>query len=422
MTKFTHRVLAVTAALVLVALAAWGGSSARSGTAANLKLTIGNLLELTGPGSFLGPPTQKAGNVATTAINRATKKGGVPLSVATVSADTQGDPQAALLAARSLIDKGASCLVGPASTPETIAVANALTIQQNITVWPEASSTAVSKINDNDTVFRATPDTPKEAIAAANAVQSVLGSAKGKTVSIAAFRQPFGTDLANFFKTVWESRGGKVQGPVIYDTNQVSFDSEAQKVVANDPDAYWLVQDPTTFSRFAPALLRTGKFDAKKLFLPSLMAFPTVPDNIPAQAVDGAHGVSPAASTTTQSYKAFDALWNQAGGVAHQATDVSVLDSYTVCALAAAAAHSNKAADIKAKVRAVAGPPGKRYNFAQLADAFKAAWAGKDINYEGLSSNLDFNATGDPGSSLYQIYSFAGGKLVNGPYTTAKQR
>ena len=216
---FRRKTLAAAIAVIVVAgsTTASVASTVSKGSAgqSNVKLTVGNLAELTGVAAFLGPPFVQAGNTATKMINAAAAAGRVPLRVNTVVADTQADPSAALLAARSAVDKGSTCLVGPASTPESLSVANGLTVQKKIVLWPEASSTAISAISDNDTVFRTVPDTPKEAIAAANGASRLLGGAAGKTFAVAAFNQPYGTDLARFFSQVWTSRGGKIQGPIL---------------------------------------------------------------------------------------------------------------------------------------------------------------------------------------------------------------
>src|SRR5262245_66542440 len=76
-----------------------------------LNLIIGNLLESTGPLSEFGPTSEKAMNLSVQVANQAAKDAGVAATVTLVSADSQGDPQAALSAARTLIDKGASCIV-----------------------------------------------------------------------------------------------------------------------------------------------------------------------------------------------------------------------------------------------------------------------------------------------------------------------
>ena len=114
--------------MAATALALILGSTAAG--AEPINLTIGNILESTGPLSELGPTSEKAMNLSVQVANKAAKDAGVPATVTLVAADSQGDPQAALSAARTLVDKGASCLIGPSTTPESIAILNGLTMQK----------------------------------------------------------------------------------------------------------------------------------------------------------------------------------------------------------------------------------------------------------------------------------------------------
>ena len=137
--------------------------------------------------------------------------------------------------------------------------------------------------------------------------------------------------------------------------------------------------------------------------------------------MEGAHAETPTVLTTTAAYRAFDKAWKATGSAAHDPSDVSIVDAYTICALASAEAHSTSPGAVTSNIRKVAGPPGTPFNYLSLAAALKAAWQGKDINYDGLSSNLNFDAAGDPGQVLFQIVSFKNGNQVAGPYTTAKR-
>jgi hypothetical protein len=92
-----------------------------------------------------------------------------------------------------------------------------------------------------------------------------------------------------------------------------------------------------------------------------------------------------------------------------------ITDSVIGCALAAAAAHSASPSAIESHVLKIANPPGKTYTIASLAAAFKAAWAGKDINYQGISSTFDFTGTGDAAQSQFQVGVYKNGKLLPGP-------
>ena len=82
-----------------------------------------------------------------------------------VGADVQGDPQAALSAARILVDQGAACLIGPAITPESIAIANGVTIQKRVTIWPVGTSMRLRTIKDEGTIFRTVPPDSLQALA-----------------------------------------------------------------------------------------------------------------------------------------------------------------------------------------------------------------------------------------------------------------
>lgn len=405
------------AVLIGVAGTATAGGTHSSKTAApNMNLVVGNLLELTGVASFLGPPFERAGVVGQNAVNAALTKAGLPMQVKVIPADTQADAQAALLAARSLADRGASCLVGPASTFESLSIANGLSRRRHIVLMPQATGTT-SDIRDGRTVLRPVPNAQETAIAAVHMGQLVLGGAKGKTISIGAFNEPYGTDLAHYFAQAWKALGGKIEGPVIFDPQATSLDSEASKIVSGNPDGYWIIGDPAVFARLVQSLLRTGQFTPSKLLLPDLLAFPTVPSNIPKQAVEGAHAVNGAVATNTPTYRAYEKAFKAAGGGPELAFDPVITDSVIGCALAAAAAHSTNPAAVESHILKVSDPPGTKYTFLTLAAAFKAAWAGKDINYQGISSIFDFNHTGDSSQSLFQIDHYKNGKLITGPYT-----
>ena len=417
--KAQWRLIAVGVAVAGLMLAAVATASVRSGSRSatagqTQQLVVGNLLELTGVAAFLGPPFEKAGVVGQKAVADAVAKAKIPLSVKVVNADTQADAQAAVLAARSLVNKGATCLVGPASTFESLAIANGLTRQRHIVLFPQATGTT-SDIRDGRTVLRPVPSAQSTGVAAARAAKLLLHGATGKTVSLAAFNEPYGTDLVNYFSKTWRSMGGKVTGPVIFDPKATSLDSEAGKIVKGDPDAYWIIGDPDVFGRLVQALLRTGQFDPAKLLLPDLLAFPVVPKNIPKQALEGGHALSVQIPTYTAAYRAYAKLRKTVGGGAQLPFDPVITDSVVACALAAASAHSTKPAAVMSKVLKISNPPGATYGFTSLPAAFKAAWAGKDINYQGISSTFDFTSTGDAGQSQFQVGVYKQGKLVPGP-------
>src|SRR3954469_3828580 len=388
---------------------------------ADTVLTIGNLLELTGPMSASGPAMAKANQLAVDLANKAAAEAGVGLTVKAVSVDVQGDPQAALSAARSLVEKGASCMIGPATTPESLAIAKGLTIRRKITLWPTATSTRLRTGDDEGTIFRTVPPDDKQALALAQAIDQAVGGASGKTVSIGYRNEPYGEGLAKNFTAAWQALVGKVRGPTVYDPNQASFDTEAGQIVAGDPAGYLVIDYPDSFVKMGAALLRTGSFDPKKLFVPDALAFTEVPSNIPPESLEGARGVRAGTPTSSERYKKFDELWQGAGGTEHYSLDVNEFDASLMCVLAAVAAKSSDPAAMQAQFRKISGAPGDKYDFTQLAAAMKALAAGQDIDFDGVSGPLDLAANGDPTTSLYDLFDYEKGRLVVLRQIDAKQ-
>lgn len=264
--------------------------------AQEVTLTVGKLLELTGP-SENAPSRDKAINIAVDYANQAAKAAGVPIKAPAISADVQGDPQAALSAACALVAKGATALIGPSVTPEAIAIANGLTIQKKITMWPVGTSMRLRTIKDEATIFRTVPPDSLQARALAAAVEDKLGGASGKLISIAYRNEPYGEGLSKDLSAAWQAKGGKIQGPLVFDPTQATFDSEARQIVGNNPEAYVVIDYPDTFAKLGAALVRIGKFDASKLVVPDALAFSTVPSNIPSQALEGVRGTRAAGPT-----------------------------------------------------------------------------------------------------------------------------
>ena len=80
--------------------------------------------------------------------------------------------------------------------------------------------------------------------------------------------------------------------------------------------------------------------------------------------------------------------------------------------LAALKACSSSPAKIKANLVKVSGPPGTKVTYLQLAKAIKLVTAGKDVDYEGAFSPVDFDARGDIGSAVFEIWKYsAAGKI-----------
>lgn len=91
-------------------------------------------------------------------------------------------------------------------------------------------------------------------------------------------------------------------------------------------------------------------------------------------------------------------------------------DAMAVVALAIAKAGEPTAAKIEAAIREISNAPGIEvgYGAEELKKGFALIAEGKDINFQGVTSALEFDAHGDA-QTAYQIWKVEGGKFKNPP-------
>jgi ABC-type branched-subunit amino acid transport system substrate-binding protein len=383
---------------------AGGGGKSRS-----FSLTVGDLVPLTGDLSVQGPSARAVADLAVAQIAKAAKAAGVDTKVSVAHADTESQAQGAVQGAQKVIAEGATCLTGPRSSAETLAVAQSLVIRRRIPLISDASTSAqITTLQDGGYVFRTVPSDVLQAKALADVVAQQLGGTN-KTLSLAARNDAYGQGLIDRFKGEWEAKGGTTTGaPVLYDPQQPAYNSEAGRIVARQPDAYVIIDFPDTFAKMGAALVRTGRFDAKAMFTADGLGEERIPSGIPKPALVGARGTRPGTPQSGALVKDFDQLYASSGGPPRQLYEAQKFDAVVLCYLAALAADSSDGSAIQSHLREVSGPPGRKYDFTHLTDAIKALAAGHDIDYEGVSGPVDFDANGDPTSATYDVFDYGG--------------
>ena len=398
-----------------VGAAACGGSSGggtnasgnNGGSSKSFTMTIGDLVPQTGDLSQFGPPGAFAAKLAAEQLNQALKNAGSGITIKVNDADTQTESTAAVSAARKLISDGASCMAGAWASSDTIPVGKSVASRENVPlISPASTSAQITSLADNGYVFRTAPSDILQGQALAQVVAKDLGGASGKKVSFAARNDAYGSGFLDVAKKAWEAMGGTATGTVLYDPQAASYDSEASKIVSGNPDAYVIIDFPETYAKMGAALLRTGKFDAKKMYTADGLASSEIPKGIPAAALQGANGTRPGTPTQNQTVTAFDDLYKQQNGPTRASYEPQNFDAVMLCGLAAIAAGSNKGSDVQAKLQAVSGPPGTQYDFTQLDQAVKDLLAGKDIDYQGVSGPIDFDSNGDPSAAYYEVWKY----------------
>lgn len=398
---------------VTALLAACAGGSPQTSSTNNpkpLKLTIGGIHALTGDLGSNGPPMNRGIQLAVKVMNDNANQVDNGTTVKLETADTQSTAEGAVSAARKVVGAGASCLMGPITTPESIAVLNAVTKVRKMAMIPEASAVKLRSVDDAHTIFRIIPPDSLQGKALAEVVNAQLGGAQGKKVAFAFQNSSYGIGLQESFTKAWEALGGSVTVTVGYAAAQPTYESEAQKLTATDMDAIVVADFPETFGKLADALLRTGKYHPDRLFVSDALAVSPIPQAISPAALEGARGTQGGAVTDTPQAKAFDKLAKTGGE--RGPFDAQVFDGAMLCYLAAVGANSTDPGKISAELPKVANSPGKAFTYLDLPAAVKALRAGQDIDYDGVSGPIELGPNGDTTTALYEQFRFIKGKLT----------
>jgi branched-chain amino acid transport system substrate-binding protein len=414
----TKRLIAAASGFVLIlGVAACGDdddSDGGGGGEAQLDLVIGDSIPLTGDLAPFGPPGQKAADLAVAQINDAIGQAGVDHTVEIVHEDNETNEQAAVQAARKLVDSdGATCIAGAWASSDTEPTAQSVTIPEGILqISPSSTSAELTDIDDNGLLNRTPPADNLQGPVLADYVASELGGAEGKTVNIGARNDTYGEGLAGAFRTAWEELGGAIGDEVLYDPEQPSYNSEAQQIVEGNPDGYVLIDFPETFVKVGPALQRTGSWDPAKSFITDgLASSELVAEN--AELMEGIRGTSPGTPEKGASSEAFDQLFttSEPKDVGRQTFDAQNFDAVVLCYLAAVAAGSTDGQEMADSLIDITAPGGDKYTWEQLPEAIEALQNGDDIDYVGASGEIDLDENGDPTSGVYDTYRITNGEI-----------
>jgi ABC-type branched-subunit amino acid transport system substrate-binding protein len=389
------------------------GDDGGGGGEKTLNLTIGDLVPLTGDLADFGPPGRKAADLALDQIQAAAKEAGADHTVKVVHEDDQTDAQAAVQAARKLVDaENATCIAGSWASSASIPVARSVSIREGVLqITPASTDDAISGLEDDGLINRTSPPDRFQGPTLSDLVEESLGGAQGKTINIGARNDAYGSNLSDTFSKPWQEKGGQVGEKVLYDPEQPSYNSEARQIVGGNPDGWVIVDFPETYQKVGPALVRAGGWDPKKTFITDGLASSDLPKNAGREATEGMRGTAPGSPDSGVASEAFDKLYTDAPGPKRQTFDAQNFDAVILCYLAAVAAGSTDGKDMAAELQDLTGPGGDKYTWEQLPKAIEALQNGDDIDYEGASGPVDLNDDGDPTSGVYDVYRYRNGKI-----------
>jgi branched-chain amino acid transport system substrate-binding protein len=373
------KVVGLGAAATLLAACASSGGSGASGP-----VTYGVLSCFTGRLASLGQAMLQGSKVAQAEINSAGGVLGQKLQL--VTGDTSCDVADGVTATNQMLTKHISGVIGP-ETQEINGVEPILDANHIVDEF-QGGDTARDHQKD-PYFFRDSPSDSQLGVAMA-----LYAHIKGYTKAVMLFySDPAAQTFLKPVSTTFTKLGGTILSTIIVTPDQTSYLSQVQQAIAAHPQVIFTQEDPPT----AAVLFREfGQLNGGSI--PWIGTDVTSgSDFISAIGVPTAHSVLTSVfgtSVTGAANNAFISLFNslypsqKAAGPLANAN--YAYDSVISLALADDYAKTTDGKTVAKDMTKVTNPPGTAcYTYKQCLDLINA---GKKINYEGASGDLDYNA------------------------------
>ncbi len=358
-------------------------------------LKIGVLVPFTGALATFGPEYENAARLAAKCINDAGGVNGGTVEI--VTGDTGTAAEVGVSEATRLVDiESVVGIVGAASSAVSLAVAESVTGPgQVVQISPASTSPALSAAADDDFLFRTPISDAAQGVLLAQLIADDLGYT---SVCAMYVNNAYGEGLLDSFTTAYEDGGGSVTASVAHDDAQaISYTAQLEQCTSGDPEALVAISYPVGQATVYLREALEGSIIDEFVFVDGTRDDEMFTE-LGWENFDGMQGTAPGALTTDFG-DAFDDLYVAEFGAIYQTPFVrEAYDATVAIVLAAAAAESNTdAVAIRDALRGVANAPGDVYGpgASDLAAAVVAAAAGTDIDYNGASGSVDFDANGD---------------------------
>lgn len=384
-------------------------SAVLSGPLHAQEVRIGTLLDYTGPLKEFGPNIKNGCELAAKQLNEA----GLEVKLFHEDSETSAIP--GTNAAKKLVEVNkVLAIVGSLASGVTIPVAESVTIPNGIIqISPASTSPLVTFLpadQGKDLLYRTCPSDALQGVIAGKLAKE-LGH---KTASVLYVNNPYGQGLAEQFKKSFEKRGGKVLAMVPHDEKAAeSYTAELKKAMKKKPSIICAFSYPEHAKVYIKEAIEFFKFK-NFLYCDGTKSYDII-KAVGASNVEGQYGTV-AASVKGESYDLFIGDYAKEFGKLPPLPYIT--NGYDAIAVIGLAAYACKAKglpvnskNIRDELRFVANPPGEVIKPGEFKKAFELLNQKKDINYEGASGSVDFDANGDVITPI-EVWQYKRGDIV----------
>jgi branched-chain amino acid transport system substrate-binding protein len=377
-------------------LGAWAPSVVR---AQGAPLQLGVLTPLTGAGGFDGPRMAKAMQAVIDEVNGA--GGLLGRKVVLVIEDGQTNPEAAVRAARKLIDvTKVPAIMGTWASAVTTAVAP-LCWESKTFLTTVSGADSITKLPHQGYLIRTQPNNHLQAGKHAEFIAS-LGA---KRVFMMSIQAPFAQPTQERATEVLKQKGSQMVGTLIYDKDKTTYRSEVDQALRGNPDLIYLNGYAPDVTILLRDLYRANYSGMR--FAQSYAVTTKVLESLPKEVSEGVITVQPSADVTSPAY---DLAKKRLGVAEPDSYETQATDWASLVSLSIAKANAATGTAIHDSVRKICQGNGAKVYSA--VEGLKLLAQGKDINYEGASGPCDFTDIGDITDCKFRYNKVAAGNFV----------
>ena len=388
-------VAAVTATAIALAGCAAAGPTYTQGDG---ELKLGGILPLTGALAFLSPPEIAGIDLAIKDINDAGGVLGKPVTFSLEDSSDGDSPAVAKDSATKLLGAGVDAIIGAAASGVTRNIIDQITGAKTVQISMSNTAPDLSEWADGGYYFRTAPSD----LLQGGVVGNLIVSDGNENVGIIYQQTAYGEGLEAKANAVIAEAGATVVASEAFPEGESNFDTIVDKVVAAGADSVLLISYDEV-KKIVPALQKKG-FAGDKIYLVdgNLANFS---DQAWKDYIVGAQGTLPGGETDADFKQRAADLYMENYG--KELTEFAYLaesyDAVMLLALAAEQAKNDSGEAIAANMISVSTGGEKVSTF---ADGLAAIKAGKDVDYEGFSGPIEFDANGDPTGASIGIWKY----------------
>lgn len=364
-------------------------------------IKIGIIIPLTGATSQFGATMSAAAKIAADDVNRAGGINGRKIEV--LIEDDQSNPEAAVRAARKLIDVDKVVSIGGSYASAVTSAIAPLCYESKTTLFTSSGADSITKLPHNGYIFRTSPTVTLQGTRVGQYALE-LGA---KKMFFLGPQTPFAQSYIDIISKLFKEAGGEGSG-LIYEDKRASYRTEVDQALRTNPDVIVLGGYVPDTSVVLKDLYRAG-FEGNKIGF-SFGVNQVLADGVQQEVSEGTHSLVPSASVDSVAYKT---LIDKVKRPALDSYSCQVYDHVVLTSLALMRAVGGPAdgTSVRDNVRAIS----QDENGEKLSDAsaaLKRVSEKKAVNYDGPSGPLAFASNGDVEGVFFRYEQVQKGKMA----------